>query len=80
MKEPVGEIRSIIESARTNAVRSVDFCRVQMYWRIGQRIVEEEQGGPGSRRVWKGADKEPCQRNRTRIWKRVRTTPIRIQP
>ena len=45
MKEPVGEIRSIIESARTNAVRSVDFCRVQMYWRIGQRIVEEEQGG-----------------------------------
>lgn len=44
MKEPVGEIRSIIESARTNAVRSVDFCRVQMYWRIGQRIVEEEQG------------------------------------
>ncbi|MDE6341025.1 MAG: PDDEXK nuclease domain-containing protein [Muribaculaceae bacterium] len=39
------EIRSIIESARANAVRSVDFCRVQMYWHIGQRIVEEEQGG-----------------------------------
>ena len=45
MKELVSEIRSIIESARTNAVRSVDFCRVQMYWQIGRRIVEEEQGG-----------------------------------
>lgn len=45
MKDLVNEIRSIIESAQTNAVRSVDFCRVQMYWRIGCRIVEEEQGG-----------------------------------
>ncbi|MBD5269582.1 MAG: DUF1016 domain-containing protein [Bacteroides sp.] len=45
MKELVKEIRHIIDSARTNAVRSVDFCRVQMYWHIGRRIVEEEQGG-----------------------------------
>lgn len=45
MKQLVSEIRSIIESTRTNAVRSVDFCRVQMYWQIGRRIVEEEQGG-----------------------------------
>lgn len=45
MKELIKEIRSIIENARTNAVRSVDFCRVQMYWNIGRRIVEEEQGG-----------------------------------
>ena len=41
----INEIRSIIENARSNAVRSVDFCRVQMYWQIGRRIVEEEQGG-----------------------------------
>lgn len=39
------DIRHIINDSRANAVRSVDFCRVQMYWRIGQRIVEEEQGG-----------------------------------
>ena len=26
-------------------IRSVDFCRVQMYWAIGQRIVEKEQQG-----------------------------------
>lgn len=45
MKQLISEIRSIIESARTNAVRSIDFCRVQMYWQIGRRIVEEEQGG-----------------------------------
>lgn len=39
------DIRQIINESRASAVRSVDFCRVQMYWRIGQRIVEEEQGG-----------------------------------
>ncbi len=32
-------------SARQNAVRSVDFCRVQMYWEIGRRILDEEQKG-----------------------------------
>lgn len=45
MKDLESEIRSIIETSRSNAVRSVDFCRVQMYWQIGRRIVEEEQGG-----------------------------------
>ena len=39
------DIRHIIEEARSNAVRSVDFCRVQMYWQLGQRIFEEEQQG-----------------------------------
>jgi predicted nuclease of restriction endonuclease-like (RecB) superfamily len=41
----VSEIRTIIEKARSAAVRSVDFCRVQMYWNIGRRIFEEEQQG-----------------------------------
>ncbi len=39
------DVREIIEQARNNAVRSVDFCRVQMYWQLGQRIFEEEQQG-----------------------------------
>lgn len=39
------EVREIITSARQNAVRSVDSCRVQMYWKIGRRILEEEQKG-----------------------------------
>lgn len=45
MQSFVGEIKQIIHDARTHAVRSVDFCRVQMYWAIGQRIVEKEQQG-----------------------------------
>ena len=39
------EVRKIITSARQNAVRSVDFSRVQMYWQIGRRIQEKEQKG-----------------------------------
>lgn len=39
------DVREIISAARTQAVRSVDSCRVQMYWHIGRRIFEEEQLG-----------------------------------
>ncbi len=39
------DARFIIETARSNAVHSVDFCRVQMYWNLGRRILEEEQQG-----------------------------------
>lgn len=39
------DVRQIIETARKNAVHSVDFCRVQMYWNLGKRIFEEEQEG-----------------------------------
>lgn len=41
----VNEVKGIIDAARANAVRSVDFCRVQMYWAIGKRIFEKEQQG-----------------------------------
>ena len=41
----LNDIRSIINSARQNAVRSVDFCRVQMYWHMGKRIFGEKQHG-----------------------------------
>lgn len=41
----IADIRSIINAARNQAVRSVDFCRVQMYWHMGKRIFEEEQQG-----------------------------------
>ncbi len=41
----VQDVKKIIVQARSNAVRSVDFCRVQMYWSIGRRILEEEQEG-----------------------------------
>lgn len=41
----LNDVREIISAARTQAVRSVDSCRVQMYWHIGRRIFEEEQHG-----------------------------------
>lgn len=37
------DAKRIIEDARKRAIRSVDYNRVQMYWRLGKRIYEEEQ-------------------------------------
>jgi len=45
VKQVISDIRTIIDDAQQEAVRSVDFCRVQMYWHIGQRIFVEEQQG-----------------------------------
>ena len=39
------DIKGIILSARSVAIRSVDFQRVLMYWRLGERIFIEEQRG-----------------------------------
>jgi predicted nuclease of restriction endonuclease-like (RecB) superfamily len=39
------EIKTIIGQSRTNAVRSVEFYRVEMYWKLGERIFKEEQQG-----------------------------------
>lgn len=41
----VSDIRNIIITARTTAIRSVDFERVKMYWKLGERIMLEEQKG-----------------------------------
>jgi predicted nuclease of restriction endonuclease-like (RecB) superfamily len=41
----IEEIKGIIEQAKENAIRSVDYQRVLMYWNIGKRILEEEQEG-----------------------------------
>lgn len=39
------DIQQIIAEARQRAIRSVNFERVLMYWKIGERIFEEEQQG-----------------------------------
>lgn len=39
------KIKAILEEARNNAYRAVNFAMVQAYWHIGQLIVEEEQKG-----------------------------------
>jgi hypothetical protein len=41
----VHDIKLIIGQARAQAVRSVEFHRVEMYWKLGERIFEEEQQG-----------------------------------
>ena len=39
------KIKSILEEARHNVYRHVNFIMVQAYWNIGREIVEEEQKG-----------------------------------
>ncbi len=41
----VQQIKSIISTAQQNVVKSVNHERVLMYWKIGERIVVEEQNG-----------------------------------
>ena len=38
-------IRTILRDARQKAYASINFMMVEAYWKIGQRIVEEEQQG-----------------------------------
>ncbi len=44
-KDLLQKIVSLIEEAKENAIRSVDFHRVQLYWHIGRYIFEDEQQG-----------------------------------
>jgi len=39
------DVIAIISQSRINAIRSVDFERVLMYWKLGERIFVEEQQG-----------------------------------
>lgn len=45
VEELYSSIKIIIEEARNNAYRAVNFTMVQSYWHIGKLIVEEEQNG-----------------------------------
>ncbi len=42
-KNILSDIQTIISQSRSNAVRAVNFERVMMYWKIGERIFIEEQ-------------------------------------
>ncbi|MFK4952467.1 hypothetical protein VNN37_07575 [Lactococcus garvieae] len=37
------DTQNIIKAAQNNSILSVGFERVQIYWKIGERIVVEEQ-------------------------------------
>lgn len=62
--ELVNDIKSIIETSKNNAVKSVDFCRVQMYWGIGRRIFEDEQKGEDRAEYGSGFSKRQLERAR----------------
>ena len=38
-------VKNILQSARANAYKQVNFIMVEAYWSIGKQIVEEEQSG-----------------------------------
>jgi hypothetical protein len=41
----VNDIRRILRTAKQQAFTAVNFAMVEAYWKIGKRIVEEEQRG-----------------------------------
>lgn len=52
------DIRQILQQARHQAYSAVNAAMVEAYWRIGQRIVEEEQQGSQRAEYGKGLIKE----------------------
>ncbi len=40
-----GAISQVLEAARRNAYKAVNFAMVQAYWQVGRLIVEDEQNG-----------------------------------
>ena len=55
-------VREILSKARAKAYASINFIMVEAYWKIGQRIVEEEQGGEEKAGYGKELIKELSQR------------------
>ena len=41
----INEIKTILKNAREKAYTAVNSAMVEAYWKIGRRIVEEEQSG-----------------------------------
>jgi len=41
----IHDVREILRQARGKAYAAANFIMVEAYWRIGRRIVQEEQGG-----------------------------------
>ena len=46
----------LVDSARTETVRSVNALMTATYWEIGRRIVEFEQGGEARSVAWCAAN------------------------
>lgn len=57
-----GDIRTVLEQARSAAYRAVNFAMVRAYWQIGCLIVESEQKGQERAEYGKAVLKELSQR------------------
>ena len=44
-KNYIKEIKTILKNARQKAYTAINSAMVEAYWKIGRRIVEEEQSG-----------------------------------
>jgi predicted nuclease of restriction endonuclease-like (RecB) superfamily len=62
IKTTYKNIRFILENARNNAYRAVNFEMVKAYWQIGKIIVEEEQKGKRRAEYGKNLIKELSQK------------------
>lgn len=58
IKPYITEIKSILQTARSNAYQAINFAMVEAYWHIGKRIVEEEQAGAKRANYGEGLIKE----------------------
>ena len=41
----IADLKQIIQQSRQGAYAAINACMISAYWKIGQRIVEEEQQG-----------------------------------
>jgi predicted nuclease of restriction endonuclease-like (RecB) superfamily len=70
-------IRTVLDSARQNAYRAVNFAMVEAYWQIGQLIVEEEQQGNSKAEYGSGLLKYLAQRLTTDFGKGFNETSLK---
>lgn len=77
MKTFYESIRTVLDSARQNAYRAVNFAMVESYWQIGQLIVEEEQQGNNRAEYGSGLLKYLAQRLTTDFGKGFNETSLK---
>ncbi len=55
-------IVELLKAARSAAARNVNSIMTAMYWEIGRRIVDSEQGGEHRAEYGESADRAACRR------------------
>ena len=63
----ITDLKQIILQARQGAYAAVNACMISTYWKIGQRIVEEEQQGKTRAEYGKGQRPRTSQQRMLRL-------------